>query len=135
MHCLDLAKMYTLGDYLNDMRFCNAVIDTLDLMEGCIPGLKAIDWVWSNTMQNNPLRKLILEHWAEALESDFQPRIDNMKSFSSRFPDEFWLDLLALTGTQLCAATARLAELKKPLAKKSQKCKFHKHFDDSDKCS
>ena len=27
-HSLKLVKMYTLGDYLNDMQFCNAVIDT-----------------------------------------------------------------------------------------------------------
>lgn len=135
MYCLDLVKVYILGDYLNDMRFCNAVIDTLELMEGCFPGLDAIDWVWSNTMQNNPLRGFIIEHWAEAVKSDLQQTIGFMKDFSLHIPQEFLLDLLAFTGTQLCAATARPAEVKKPLAKKSQKCKFHKHVDDSDKCS
>ena len=134
MHGLDLVKMYILGDYLNDMRFCNAVIDTMDLMEGCVINLDAIDWVWSNTMQNNPLTLFLLEHWAEAVESDSQGTIDYMKDGFYRIPDEFLLDLLAFTGTQLCAATARLAEVKKPLAKKSQQCKFHKHIDDSDKC-
>ena len=42
-HCLKLIKMYVLGDYLNDMRFCNAVIDTIGLMRGgCVPSLDAI---------------------------------------------------------------------------------------------
>lgn len=81
MHCLDLVKMYILGDYLNDMRFCNAVIDTLDLMKGCVTGVDAINWVWSNTMQNNPLRVFLLEQWAAEVESDLQDMIDFMKVF------------------------------------------------------
>ena len=42
LHCLKLAKMYTLGVYLNDMRFCNAVVDAMVLMRACYPGPDAV---------------------------------------------------------------------------------------------
>lgn len=132
MHCLNLVKVYILGAYLNDIRFCNAVMDTLELTEGCVPGVDAIDWVWSKIMQDNPLRDLLLDHWAGALELDLQDTIRRLKCNSFKTPDQFLLESLAQKGTQLCAATARLAEVKKPLAKNLQKCKFHKHVDDSD---
>jgi hypothetical protein len=43
---VELVKMYTLGDYLNNLRFFNAVIDMMGLMRGCVPAPEAIQWVW-----------------------------------------------------------------------------------------
>jgi hypothetical protein len=53
-HCLKLAKMYILGDYLNDMQFCNAVIGAMGLMQGCVLGRDAIEWVRNHTPQRWP---------------------------------------------------------------------------------
>lgn len=61
LHSLNLVKMCTLGDYLNDVRFFNAVIDMMGLMQGFVPAPGAIRWVWKHTMQDCPARNYVVE--------------------------------------------------------------------------
>lgn len=67
-HFLNLAMMYTLGDYLNDLKFCNAVVDKMMLMRGCAPGPDGVRWVWTQMMQDCPVQKLVLERWIAILD-------------------------------------------------------------------
>lgn len=131
-HSLKLVKMYILGDYLNDMQFCNAVIDVLEYMKGCPPGIDAIIWVWAHTMRGCPLRTLILERWAASLDTGAATTVEFMKKHDLNVPKEFLFDFLALMGAQLSSVRARRPKAKKSL---EQKCRFHKHVDDSDKCN
>lgn len=131
MQCLKVVKMYTLGDYLNDKRFCNAVIDTMEDMQGCVPGPDASSWVWGHMMQDCPVRKCVLEKWAGMLGASAQSSIDFMRENPSKIPKDFLFDLLAHMEARHCSKTAKHAKEKSTLA---DKCKLHKHVDDSDKC-
>jgi hypothetical protein len=97
-HSLELVKMYVLGYYLNDMQFCNAVIDTMVLMRGCTPGLSTITWVWDHTMQDCPIRKYILEQWAGTICN--AGAIEILRNQSPKVPRDFLIDLLAFTGAK-----------------------------------
>jgi len=130
LHCLKLAKMYTLGDYLNDMRFCNAVIDAMVLMRDCYPGPDAVQWVWSKTMEGCPVRKHILERWAAILRHE--DIAGYIKKHSSKLPKDFLIDLLTTVGADHRSDILRVATARRAL---KEKCKFNLHFDDSDKCS
>ena len=54
-----------------------------------------------------------------------------MRNNSSRLPKEFMIDLLVFTGTDHSSSIRKLSLAR--LAPED-KCKFHKHVDDSDKC-
>jgi len=131
LHSLKFVKIDTLGDYLGDIRFCNAVIDMMAPMRGCVPAPEAIRWVWKHTMQDCPVRKFIVQTWTETLGSRAPHTIKFMRAEVSRIPKDFLFDLLASREAQHYPQTAELAQTQKPLA---EKCKFHKHVDDSDKC-
>jgi hypothetical protein len=131
MHCLKLVKMYMLGDYLNDMQFCNAVMDRMENMQGCVPGPDAISLAWGHMLQDCPVQKFVLEKWGGVLGTAAPRSIDFMRQNSSEIPKGFLFDLLAYMEAQHCSKTAKHAEGKNPLA---DKCRFHKHVDDTDKC-
>jgi hypothetical protein len=128
-HSLKLVKMYTLGDYLNDMQFCNAVIDTMTLMRGCTPGIGTIKWVWDHTMQDRPVRAYILEEWSGTISNSHA--IQLLRDQSSKVSKEFLIDLLALTGTGHHSEIGKLFRTQRSEVKG---CKFHRHMDDSDRC-
>jgi hypothetical protein len=62
-HSLGLVKMYVLGDYLNDLRFCNAVMDIIKsavARSPCVPNFATIAWVWEHTSVDCPVRECFL---------------------------------------------------------------------------
>lgn len=62
----ELAQMYVLGDYLGDLRFCNAVMDTWVVAAKaatCIPSPAAVCYVWQQTTAESPWRELYLLKW------------------------------------------------------------------------
>ncbi|KAL1589532.1 hypothetical protein WHR41_01608 [Cladosporium halotolerans] len=59
-----ICRLYILGDYLGDQKFCNAVIDRAIsrwINDKVALGLHAFELVWSSTPDDSPLRTLILE--------------------------------------------------------------------------
>jgi hypothetical protein len=79
-HSLSLLMMYTLGDYLNDLQFCNAVVDQMVAMKNseffrCVIPADAIGWVWEHTASDTPLRNYCLEIWKAILPQE------NMRSY------------------------------------------------------
>jgi hypothetical protein len=131
---LDLAKIYTLGDYLNDLRFCNAIVDALE-PASCdghrVATLDATQWVWDHTTADCPLREHCLEVWKRALAIEEMQSLMEEQSF--RLSHSFTVDLLIFIGRR------HKTELERDMTVKAksleQKCKFHKHVDDFDTCS
>lgn len=132
-HSLELAKMYVLGDYLNDIRFCNAVVDTwksIALEAACRSCLDTIQFVWSQTSSDCPIRDLVLESWKDSLTEDkIGDYIKSAESMSKDFAVDFLVFLANCYETQIERDTS---PQKSPFKKK---CMFHKHVKSSDKCS
>jgi hypothetical protein len=129
LYSLKLVKMYILGDYMSDMRFCNAIIDGMALMRNCPPSPDAIQWVWTHTMEDCPLRGHLLERWAGLL--GHTRAAVYMKENMSKLPKDFMIDLLILTGTD---QRAEILKTFKERMTSVEECKFHRHVDDSDRC-
>jgi hypothetical protein len=130
LHYLKLIKMYILGDYMNDMRFCNAVVDAMRLMRSCYPSPDAVQWAWNHTMQDSPVRKHLLEMWAEILGHPNTP--GHMKGNLSKLSKEFLVDLLTFTGSDHRAEILKCSTARRT---KSERCELHRHVDDWDKCN
>ena len=128
----ELAKMYVLGDYLSDFRFCNAVADiwkSMNLVAGCYPSIGATQYVWQNTSTNCILRELVLESWKSCLITDHIGAILQ----DADLPQNFTIDLLVYMGR--CYKTQIKKDTGAQNSPMKKKCSFHKHVDKSDKCS
>jgi hypothetical protein len=131
---LELAKMHTLGDYLVDLQFCNAIADLLApavCKAVTVPRIEAVEWIWERTARDCPLRDYCLEMWKFVLSKEATHK--QLENVLSKVPKAFVVDLLILVGDR------HKAELKNDfttqLKRLAEKCKMHKHVDDLDKCS
>ena len=64
---VELAKLYILGDFLDDSDFRVAMLRSLAkraIERNTRPRRKAVESIWDQTPENSPLRKMILEMWA-----------------------------------------------------------------------
>ena len=64
---VELAKLYILGDFLDDSDFRVAMLRSLAkraIERNTRPRRKAVESIWDQTPENSPLRKMILERWA-----------------------------------------------------------------------
>jgi hypothetical protein len=64
---VDFAQLYILGDFLDDLAFRHAVLDSI--MSGFLedkrpPGGKAVQLAWDYTPSNSALRRLVKEIWS-----------------------------------------------------------------------
>lgn len=126
--------MYVLGDYLGDFQFCNAIIDTwvrAALKVLCFPDAETVKYVWERTAADSSSRELFLEKWKGI--PSMASAAQHMKE-NPELPRDFLIDLLAFMGER---HGANMKRDKKDVEKlwTSKKCKFHKHVDDSDKCT
>jgi hypothetical protein len=131
---LEIAKMYTLGDYLNDLQFCNAIVDALK--PGSCNGkrfatLTATHWVWNHTTTTCPLREYCLGVWKPAVTGEGVQSF--MEQHPHRFSHSFTIDLLIFIGRRHKTDLDRDMTVQAKLFE--QNCKFHKHVDDFDTCS
>lgn len=132
-----LVQMYILGDYLDDTRFCNAVVDEWsddmsdwdDSLVAEEAGWPSIKLAWTETMYDSPLRSRIIEQW--------KPRVADSKKIAwlrtcaeEHVPREFLIDLLAQVGE---SQTGMSAKERKDKIQRGDKCRFHKHVDDTDR--
>jgi DNA-dependent RNA polymerase auxiliary subunit epsilon len=88
-------ELYLLDDYLDDMAFCDAVVEGLvELSRGHeqrLPSASAVQLAWSKTSAESPLRAVIKELFlGVAMDSMVENLLNN-----DDFPYEFILDLLA----------------------------------------
>jgi hypothetical protein len=63
---LPLARFYTAGDFLDDVKFRTAVLEAYMarlLSEGEVPGPSAVNYIWENTPSGSLLRQLTVELW------------------------------------------------------------------------
>lgn len=129
---LDLVKMFILGDYLNDVRFCNAIIDDFKstaLKSKCVPSLESVYCAWKSTSRECLLRELFLQQFANTMEHDLlEPWLKNQE-----LPKDFVVDLLLLVGDRYKKFHSK--EVKHSKEQLGKKCSFHTHVEDSDKCS
>jgi hypothetical protein len=129
---LDLANMFILGDYLGDAQFCNAIMDdfkSMALKDKCYPSLDAVCCIWKRTSPDCHLRELFLQLWANLLEDDLiGPWLKDQQT-----PKDFLADLLLFVGKRHAACQDE--EWENDNEQWAEKCSFHIHIDDSDKCS
>lgn len=129
---LDLVLMFALGDYLNDVRFCNAIIDefkSLALRSNCVPSLDATCSVWELTSLDCHLRDSFLQQWANTLNDERTgPWLKDQE-----IPRNVLVDLLIFVGKRHKKSQEK--SLKQDREQWATNCSFHAHFDDSDKCS
>jgi hypothetical protein len=131
---LDVAKMYTLGDYLIDPQFCNAITDMLKpaACKGVLlPTADAVIWVWGRTTTDCPLRGYCLEIWKCGLSN--QKRLSDSEKLLSEFPHEFMVDLLFLVVKR--HKTEIKQDVITQLNRFEEKCNLYRHVDDLDECS
>jgi hypothetical protein len=80
-------------------------------------------------MEDCSVRHLISDKWTNVLGPDASDTVQFMRQHASEIPKDFLFDLLVTTEAKL---SAQGADAQGPLA---NKCKFHKHVDDSDRCT
>jgi hypothetical protein len=129
---LELAHMFVLGLHLDDARFCNAIVDDFKLIalrSRCIPSVGAICYIWNRTSLDCQLRELFLQWWAKREDYD-----SNMSSlWLKRIPHDFLVDLLMFVGNRHSKALEE--DSKHDRQRWAEKCSFHIHVDELDKCS
>lgn len=130
---IDVAKMWILGDYLNDLRFCNASVDAL-YFAFCgslwLSAPAAVKVIWEQTTPECPVRSCFLERLQGAtVTEDFGPIAQSQLEYSR----EFLIDLLGFVGRRYREDIVQdIVNNEKPFAPSR---KFHKHVDDDDKCT
>jgi hypothetical protein len=137
-HSLGLVVMYTLGDYLKDLQFCNAVVDQMVAMKTsewspCALSADAVGWVWKHTASDSPLRNFCLELHKGCI--PHEGTRSYFESQMSKLPKSFMIDLLVLIGKKHRKSIEQ--DYQRSEANDfvfSEKCRFHKHTDNSDKC-
>lgn len=98
-HSLALAKMWILGDYLDDKHFCNAVNDLLKsagLRGACYLPTETVQHVWQNAPSEGPLRDLLLEIWKFDLQL-----VSRESLLKIGLPNDFLVELLIYTADNL----------------------------------
>lgn len=129
-HSLTLAKMYLLGDYLDDRRFCNTVIDLMkhvwDESADFLPS-GTTQYIWQTAPSDSPLRHLALEIWKTDL------KCLSTGSELEKVPTSFLVELLVSIGNRFAEDFDSDGNEEESLLE--QACSFHKHVDDSDACN
>lgn len=128
----ELVDMFILKDYLDDTKFCNAVIDkfkSIAFHSRCVPSRDAVCRIWGRTSPNCQLRELCLQRWASALNNNLAGPWLKHEETTGEFLADFLLFLRRRHGVTLAKSIKRDHKLC------AQKCSFHTHVDDSDKCS
>lgn len=129
---MELTNMYIIGDYLDDKRFCNAVMDDLKdlaIQSACTPSPQTVCHVWECTSPSSPLRKLFLQDMASMIYTD-----ENGSWLKDEeTPKDFVVDLLVFVGQRSEKFLGKVWQ--DDLNRLEEKCSFHLHVDDSDKCS
>lgn len=103
----ELASMYILGDFLDDTRFCNAVMDVWKKTSRrvrCVPQPSAVEIIWEQTSVGCPARELLLQHWKGGVSNTGTSKylLDH-----AEHSKEFLVDLLMFIGDRHRTAIAR----------------------------
>lgn len=132
-----LVRLYILGHFLDDAGFCNRVMDILAYDGAKGPPLKPFAMqiedfclAWAKTPVGSPLRAFILDFITRHMAHNnaiFQGFLE------STCPRELFIDLF-----KHLESKHGLTKLLKPSTKLSKvvgKCEFHRHDEESPKCS
>jgi hypothetical protein len=97
-HYSELFALYLLGDYLQDTKFCEKVVQALiiDDEEGFVwpPQQADVSFVWARTLHTSPLRRVIKEIW---LTMPMSMAVQSFKEAAPEtpYPMDLILDLFA----------------------------------------
>lgn len=132
-----LVRLYILGDFLDDARFCNRVMDVFSpgadlhaIWGFWVLGDIAFSLAWAKTSVGSPLRTALLRNITHNIvhrEGQFQTLL------KSSFPRELLLDLF-----QHLESKHRLTHILRPSTKLSAAipgCAYHRHDEENPKCS
>jgi len=137
MRCLMAVLLYILGNFLDDTKFCNKVIDIFTsgtapaaAWTPCALPSDAISLSWASTSVGPPLRDALLEKvtcYVARRDGNFERLLE------STCPKELFVDLFRHLEDK-----HGLTKLLKPTTKRSTLstgCAFHKHDGGNAKCS
>lgn len=131
-----LVRLYILGDYLGDDRFCNNVIDTL--VKNCSwtdTGMtftsSDIDLAWDKTASGSTLQRVLVDFILCDLESDvFAPKIEDKGAWSKEVSTEVFRRLAEYACVHTTVSMARVS-----LSDNQDVCEYHRHDEEYPKCS
>ncbi|KAK3715689.1 hypothetical protein LTR37_006914 [Vermiconidia calcicola] len=116
---------YAFGDMVQDVRFCNTVVDELKrLVEDTksIPAMSSVEHLYERVHRKSGFMRLWVDYYA------FDHKPDQFAREEAGLPASFVFDIahacIKRQGTPLAS--------QKPFNR--PKCFYHKHIDDSDKC-
>ena len=133
-----IVRLYFLGDFLDDTKFCNTVMDTFHFNDAWDPFylmFESMNLAWEETTAGSPLRDFILELLVYNIAT--RPNTESYLKVmhQSDISREIVLDLLlhmeskhGLSKLIQTTATLRLPEMK-------VRCLFHRHDNENPKCS
>ena len=88
-----MARLYILGDFLNDSAFRNAVLDCIvrtSCDERLFPVYPSIQAAWEKTPASCPLRKLFLDIWVAS--TSVEKKLAELRRHANRYPKAFIMD-------------------------------------------
>lgn len=77
LHMYDLARLYILGDFLDDSAFRTVMLKSLvqkAIHDNTYPDATIVAFVWDHTPETSPLRKIVVEMWTTLSVSDLGNR-------------------------------------------------------------
>lgn len=120
-----LVDACTLGDMLQDTKFCNAVVDEMVVFTeatNSIPHVSQIENLWGKLLHSSKMAKLLVDYFA----ADHDP--NTFVRNAARYPPGFVLEI----------AKSCVLEQKMPVNDRKHrhrpKCFYHEHKDENDKC-
>lgn len=129
-----LVRLYVLGEFLDDAKFCNAIMDafiaTNDRWSFSLSG-ETIVFTWEKTSVGSPLRTAILEMAAAYLAY----RDQRLKTFPNILgTDVVLLDLFKYLENKHGLSMSLRPNVTVPWEQPRDKCEFHRHNEANPKC-
>jgi hypothetical protein len=120
-----LFRLYALGDMLQDVTFCNGVIDEVIWLEDWLhelPGPQSIKLLCEIVPSSLKLMTAVVDSWATWGESDY------LQKYGDKFPTEF------VHAVAVVAMSDRNMSWEGKQPTHRPKCYYHEHKEDAGKC-
>jgi hypothetical protein len=130
-------RLYVLGDYLGDDRFCNHIIDALIghsvfMNTGMVFSSAAVDLAWEKTTSGSTLRRVLLELIVCDLDSvPFASVFEDKGTWAKEVLIDIFNHMAGYPEVQVAINAAM-----ESLSENSVDCgEYHRHGEDDPKCS
>jgi hypothetical protein len=121
----DLIDAYCLGDYLEDSKFRNAVVDEVKHAVEESNKLQIepnVTYLWDHVRHDSKLAKMMIDYFA----TDFS--LDNFEKEAGSFPPDFVMEM-----ARVSVRDYKMTH-KDRRPKNRPKCWYHEHSNKKDKC-